>query len=342
MMNKKYKSNQSLMLFIYILVILLDLSLLYIIKYNNQNLALSEFNLFYIGNILNLASFLSIIVGLVIIYFKNSNYLKNILLKAVLIIINLFLLVCFISTSIQLPFKDIYFLGQNGNKFFIGVLFTLFNFSLFVLLFIVWSEILKMNNLILLRSMLNAALLMFFILFLVFIYIAVQENNLSKDINDQKSKSIGIVLGAAVWSNNRPSPSLSARVDKAIQLFSEDKLSSIYLTGSNAPGELSEAKVALLYIKKLNPEINNIYIEENTTSTTEQITFIKTKFLSKKNENIIVISDRYHLVRVIEIAKFHNISIGVATSDLKLSIETQLYNKIREALALTVFWFFAI
>lgn len=338
-MRKNNKNNHLYLVFLYTLVIFLDLTFLYVIKYKNQNLKFSDFNLFYIGNILNLV--LVIIVGLIIIYFKKLGTLKSKLIPTFLVIINFLLAACFISTSIQLPFKNIYFLGQNGNKFFIGLLFTLFNFSLFVFLFIIWLGILKTKNLILLRSMLNAGLLMTFILFIVFLYIIARENSLIQNINHQKEQSIGVVLGAAVWTNNKPSPSLSSRVDKAIKLYSDKIISSIYLTGSNAPGELTEAEVALRYIKAKNPDIKNVFIEKNTTSTTEQINFIKTKFLSARNENIIVISDSYHLVRVIEIAKFHNIKINVEPSELALSFESEIYNKIREALALTVFWFFA-
>jgi uncharacterized SAM-binding protein YcdF (DUF218 family) len=119
-------------------------------------------------------------------------------------------------------------------------------------------------------------------------------------------------------------------------------VNKIYLTGSNAPGELSEAEVALNYIKLKRKDNSEIFLEKETTSTSEQIQFIKKKIISIPEENVIVISDSYHLVRVKEISKFHNIKIEVTPSDLSLSFKSALYNKIREALALTVFWFFAI
>ena len=120
------------------------------------------------------------------------------------------------------------------------------------------------------------------------------------------------------------------------------KVNSIYLTGSNAPGELAESEVALKYIQKSKSITSNIFTETETTSTNEQIRFIKQKLLSdSEKKNIIVISDSYHLVRVMEISKFQNIQIQVAASDLSLSFEKAFYFKFREALALTVFWFFA-
>ncbi|MFN4174641.1 MAG: YdcF family protein [Parachlamydiaceae bacterium] len=85
------------------------------------------------------------------------------------------------------------------------------------------------------------------------------------------------MLGAAVWSDNKPSPILAARVDKAIDLMKNFNVEKVYFTGSNAPGELSEAEVALNYLKSKNVSADNVITETNTTSTTEQIQFIKNK-----------------------------------------------------------------
>ncbi|MBK7819424.1 MAG: YdcF family protein [Sphingobacteriaceae bacterium] len=113
------------------------------------------------------------------------------------------------------------------------------------------------------------------------------------------------MLGAAVWSDNQPSPSLKARVDKAIQLFNDKKIDMIQLTGSHAPGELSESDVAFDYIMKsdINPKF--IWKENRTTSTLEQIQFIRNEILTRKDVGeITIISDTYHLPRVMEIANF--------------------------------------
>lgn len=341
-MGKNIKGNSRLFLFYYVLAALLNISLLIILKHKNQGVPLSDINLLYFGNILNLLSGAFLIFGLFWLYFSNSKLLNSRILL-ITVLINIFLLaICFVVASIQLPFKDFYFLGLNGNKFFIALMFTLYNFTFFVMIFLCWFEIFKIKNLILLRSILNSALLMTFILIVVFVFVLLSEANLKSIKYSGEEKSIGVVLGAAVWSDNKPSPSLAARVDKAIELFKANKLSSIYLTGSNAPGELSEAEVAFRYLRDKDSSLQSVYKEENTTSTTEQINFIKSDLYPKNNGKIILISDSYHLVRILQIAKFHKLNINVVPSDLSLSFETQIYNKIREALALTVFWFFGI
>ena len=65
----------------------------------------------------------------------------------------------------------------------------------------------------------------------------------------------------------------------------------------------------------------------------EQIQFIKKKIAKTSDQNIIVISDDYHLVRVLEIARFHKTKILVSASALSQSFEKAVYNKMREALA---------
>jgi vancomycin permeability regulator SanA len=182
---------------------------------------------------------------------------------------------------------------------------------------------------------------MLMILIFVFVFVLKKENGI-KDSVVKSQNNIAVVLGAAVWSNNIPSPSLAGRVDKAALLYKQSKISKIYLTGGNAPGELSESEVALKYILAKGLNRSNIILEKETTSTNEQIEYIRNKLLLKENENVIVISDSYHLVRVLEISNFHNIKVQVVPSDLAQSFEQALYNNLRESLALTVFWFFAI
>jgi vancomycin permeability regulator SanA len=150
-------------------------------------------------------------------------------------------------------------------------------------------------------------------------------------------------LGAAVWSDNRPSPILAARISKAAELTKTDLVHKIYFTGSHAPGEKSESEVAYNYFREINPNFTNFELESSTTSTNEQIQFIKNKILPiYRDHEIIVISDSFHLVRIREISNFHGIKIKSIASDFSMDIKLNLYNRMRESLALVVFWLFSI
>src|SRR5437660_1724484 len=54
----------------------------------------------------------------------------------------------------------------------------------------------------------------------------------------------GVVLGAAVWGGNRPSPVLRERINKGYELLSSGTIKYIILTGGGSPGEMTEAEVA--------------------------------------------------------------------------------------------------
>lgn len=339
--NKKNISFKGLLLFI--LFILADLIFLYFIKYSNQSLSLNDFKLFNIGNILNLSVFLSLLVGILIIYFHKNLEVDFRPLYTFLIVHQIFLIISFISTILTLPFEEHFYFGKNGNRIFIGLVFSLLQVSLFVLTSYVWLSILKTKSLIVLRSFLNTFLLLLFILTFAFLFIVGKEG-LFYDLDLKKTKdNTAVVFGAAVWSNNKPSPSLAARVDKSIKLLDEGLINSVYLTGGNAPGEMAESEVAFNYIETKRNNTKNIFKELNSTSTNEQIQYIKLNLMSDNSKkNIIAISDSYHLVRILEISKFHNIEILAVPSELKLSFENALYFKVREAIALTIFWFFAL
>ncbi len=176
-----------------------------------------------------------------------------------------------------------------------------------------------------------------------FFFVKSEKWIISDSESGQKNNNIAVVLGAAVWSENKPSPSLAARVDKAIELYRAGRVKYIQLTGSNAPGELSEAEVAYKYLRSKNINDEDIFVEDKTTSTNEQIFFIKNN-LAKREDlgEIIIVSDAYHLKRVKEICKFYNIDIKVASSDLKPEFENLFYYKLKESVAILVFWFFAL
>ena len=84
-------------------------------------------------------------------------------------------------------------------------------------------------------------------LILTFIYIDNVGYASGRWILNKSDKNIGVVLGAAVWSGNIPSPTLSARVDKALELLEQGFVGKIVLTGGKAPGELPESEVAYEY-----------------------------------------------------------------------------------------------
>ena len=340
-MKSSTKENKAV-LYLLIIAVFLQLLILYFFKYQNQNLSVLNLNLKVTGNLFNLIIYLLAEILLVFALFNYKVKLQLKLLSILIVLSYFFLLFGYISTKIILPFNSIYILGQFGNKLFTGLCYTIYQLLFFTFVIVLVLNLRKNQNKIFIKSSLFSIIVMLAFLTYSFLFIVSHEEKVKLQPLDKKNFYNIVVLGAAVWSDNKPSPILAARVDKAIDLIKNFNVEKVYFTGSNAPGELSEAEVALNYLKSKNVSADNVITETNTTSTTEQIQFIKNKIGYEPKKKIIIISDSFHLVRIKEISKFHHLNIITIASELELNFFSELYNKLRESLALTVFWFFAI
>ncbi len=330
-----------LVLFVIILTVFNLFFILYI-KYDNQHLPLTYFRLYYIGNLFNLILSLILITGLILYIFSKKSTLSAIFIFVLAGMMTIFLFIAWIFSKSQIPLPDITILKQPLEKIFVSGLFFIYQFLQFILILEIWLSFSGKLKFIFLRSVVDSVLITLILLVFSFFYLNLNKAPKTEFFLSGSGMNIGVVLGAAVWTNE-PSPSLKSRVDKAFKLYQNGSVQKIQLTGGNAPGELSEAEIAYDYLKTKHISTNDVWIEKNTTSTTEQVQFIKWKLSAKPDVNdIIVISDSYHLPRVKEIASFYLLDIKVAPSDLDLTYENKLYNKVRESTAILIFWFFAI
>ena len=336
-----YKNNRWASI-IAIIFLVLDLLLLFFIKYKNQDLSLIQFRIFKTGNLLNLLFFLISAITITIYSFHKQVQYNRRMLLTYAIIISAILVIASVSTAFNFPVSGIYIFDHPLNRIIIGGLFFIYQFVNILFIIHLWLKILGTENIIL-TAVTDSIIVMIGLLIFTFLFSSAQKNELNTFNGKTTGNNVAVVLGAAVWSHNQPSPSLKARLNKAIELFKDSVVNYIQLTGSNAPGELSEARVAFNYLlkKRINPE--KVWIEEKTTSTSEQIHFIRNELINKKKiKNIILISAPYHLMRAKEICKFYNIKVYTVASDIVMSTNSKIYNYIRESVALLAFWLFAL
>jgi uncharacterized SAM-binding protein YcdF (DUF218 family) len=328
---------------IVILIVLIDLLSLYFLKYKGQGLSIKEFNLFYTGNLLNLITSLLLIVSIVF-YTKSSKIVYRPTLLIIFALLMTFMLAFSeIYKSVGFPSPNFYIFDHPLKDVLKGFFFSVYQFLEFLFISILWVTLFGRKELLILRAFVNSVLMVIFLLVFEFFYLLSNKENYFRFNADKQENYVGVVLGAAVWTNNQPSPSLASRAEKAAELYKLGVLSKIQLTGGHAPGELSEAEVAYHYLKNKNIDTSHIWIEKKTSSTIEQVRFIKRNIIKARNiHNILVISDAYHLMRVKQICDFYNMKVKIAASDRRYSFDSQLYHKIRESIALLVFWFFAI
>ncbi len=339
-MPKKNQKNN----FLLILVLLLSqLAFLYVAKYLNQQLSINYFSLLKTGNIINFLVYTGVIVGIYLIKKKDGSLITNKSIYTFLIISWLLLVVSFVSTRFNIVSASIYVFNQPGDKVLTGLLFLLYLLTLIYFLIFLWYRVITSQK----SKIFNDILTTFISLFFSFIVIVIYIDNIGYTSErwaiSKSEKNIAVVLGAAVWSGNIPSPTLSSRVDKALKLLDQGFAGKIVLTGGKAPGELPESEVAYAYARTSGVDTAKIIIESSTSSTSDQIRWIKNNLSNEKSiADIILISDAYHLPRAIEISKFYNLNVKVAESSHKLNFGDLLYNKIRESIALFNFWNFAL
>lgn len=168
----------------------------------------------------------------------------------------------------------------------------------------------------------------------------------SSSITDQPRQEYdaGVILGAAVWSGDRPSPVLRERINKGYDLLKNGNAQFLVLTGGEgAPNELPEAEVARRELLKQGVDPTRIVTETNTSSTLEQILFIRDHLQKKQGwQSFIIISDQFHLKRALEICDFNNIDAIGVSSESPLGPQNLAQYHLRESGALVLYWLFGM
>lgn len=334
--------NSKKQIWLILLLGILNFILLTFIKYYSNQLSFADINFLKIGNFISVFQILLFIIGNGLLIFSgkknNSGHINFLAFLSVIYIIPLVLVI--IITLVNFEFSNSYFLGYPIKKI-IPVIFLVVNQTLFLfVLFTLWFIYLGNNYLAYFYSSIAVI-----ISIIILISAAFVKTFLVEDVvifSKENKFDYGIILGAAVWSGDKPSPIFIGRIEKGAELYLNRVIKNIHLTGGNAPGELSEAKAAYNYLVEnynINPDA--ILIEEATSTTNEQIRFIKNNF-SNSSSNFLFISDDFHLKRIEDMADFYNLNANVISSKYKLNFQKSLYYRLRESVGLVLFWFFAI
>jgi len=321
-LSKKIK----LLLVFFMYAIFFFLLLLY--RYTNQSYELNNISFNNLSNILNIIHFLVLSGILILCYVRLRNIPEN-------DTTTIFFFSCFnvVLLPISQTLPDPYANALSVIIFFSLILFCVY--AAFTACMVRKKKFLK--------SILTTFVLSLFIISLITIYVLsyVPGNY------DLQSSSIthdsAVIFGAAVWQKNKPSPVLRERILKALSLYRSNKVNMFVVTGGNARGEITEAEAAKLFLMDKGIEESRIIVENKTSSTSEQVRYIRDSLYIKRNfKNLILVSDNFHLRRITEICKFNGINpIGVS-SDSPLLEENIAFYAMRESIGLILFWYFGL
>jgi len=164
-----------------------------------------------------------------------------------------------------------------------------------------------------------------------------------KYFTKREKADAGVILGAAVWGGNRPSPVLKERINKGYDIYHKNSVPRLVITGGGSPNEMTEGEVSRNLLLRYGVEPENLILENHSSSTVEQIHFVRDSLYQRNNWNrIILVSDVYHLPRALEISRFNDMNADGIASDRELTGWNEASFCLKESLALLVFWKFGV
>lgn len=336
------RDNKLILLAMFL--IFFELIFIYYLKYKVNGLSLAYFSFLITGNILNFLTTILIAIGL-ISHLTTEKKNKSVGIKIVLsLILASFVPVVLIGMIYLsgLTITEAYLWGYPVKKMINGLLFFINQFILIYIIIFLYNLLFEKRLIEYFKAFIRTTYLIILAAFFTFIYSLIFTVD-EIVIDDNEHYDIGVVLGAAVWSYDQPSPIFEARIKKGHELLEKGIINEIQLTGGNAPGEVSEAEAAFKYLRNLGVSPAVLKTESATTTTAEQIKYIKNNLLlSHKYDSVVIITDKFHLKRVLEMCKFYKVNAKGVASDYYLGWEKELFYRFRDSVGLLLFWIFAI
>lgn len=124
-----------------------------------------------------------------------------------------------------------------------------------------------------------------------------------------------LVLGCAVWADNKPSPMLRDRLDAAIELYRKGTAPKILLSGDNSVKEYSEPDCMLQYTLEQGVPEEDIFLDFAGFSTYDSVYRAHAVY---RVDRMVIVTQKYHLFRALKISDAIGITAkGVASDQRK-------------------------
>lgn len=138
-----------------------------------------------------------------------------------------------------------------------------------------------------------------------------------------------LVLGCGVWHGGVPTPMLADRLERSVELYENGASGKLLMSGDHGRKDYDEVNVMKEYAIDAGIPSENVFMDHAGFSTYESIYRAKAVF---KAENVIIISQSYHLYRALYIAKGLGLKAYGVGSDQR-EYMGQEYREAREILA---------
>ena len=148
------------------------------------------------------------------------------------------------------------------------------------------------------------------------------------DYSSLKNMDCILILGAGIWGDS-PSPMLHDRLDEGIKLYNEGVAPKIIMSGDHGREGYDEVNIMKEYAINKGIPSEDIFMDHAGFSTYESIYRAKEIFDA---DNIVIVTQEYHLYRALYIADKLDINAYGINSDPR-QYSGQLFREIREVLA---------
>lgn len=147
-------------------------------------------------------------------------------------------------------------------------------------------------------------------------------------LGDTSEADCILILGAGV-KNGKPTPMLRDRLLTGIKLYENGKAAKIIMSGDHGSAAYDEVNVMRLFAAERGVKEEDIFTDHAGFSTYDSIYRAKNIF---EADNIIIVSQKYHLHRALYIAERLGVNAVGVSANLNL-YGGQLKREIREILA---------
>ncbi len=163
----------------------------------------------------------------------------------------------------------------------------------------------------------------------VYMVKATEKNIFTADTfkNDEKADCI-LILGAGV-KDDKPKPMLRDRLLTGIELYKSGAAKKIIMSGDHGRADYDEVNVMRAFALEQGVRAEDIFLDHAGFSTYDSVYRAKNIFGA---ENIIIVSQKYHLYRALYIAKKLDVKAAGVSANLN-TYGGQLKRDIREIIA---------
>jgi uncharacterized SAM-binding protein YcdF (DUF218 family) len=161
-------------------------------------------------------------------------------------------------------------------------------------------------------------------------------------VDAARSADVIIVLGSAVWPGERPSPSLYARIQHAIDLYHKGFAPALILSGGLGSYPPSEAEMMRRIAAGAGVPADALILEDKSHSTEENLANARALMDARGWHRAVIVSDPFHILRAELVARDLGIEAygsGASSSPTYTAPQLHFWYTSREALALV--WYYS-